>query len=32
VREIIGRAMPLIAGMSDRIEFTPVGGIGLTSD
>lgn len=29
VREIIGRAMPLIAGMSDRIEFEPVGGIGL---
>jgi quinol monooxygenase YgiN len=30
VREVIGRAMPLIAGMSDRIEFMPVGGIGLT--
>lgn len=29
VREIIGQAMPLIAGMSDRVEFTPVGGIGL---
>jgi quinol monooxygenase YgiN len=29
VREIIGHAMPLIAGMSDRVEFTPVGGIGL---
>lgn len=29
VREIIEHAMPLIAGMSDRVEFTPVGGIGL---
>ncbi len=29
VREIIQRAMPLIAGMSDRVELTPVGGIGL---
>jgi quinol monooxygenase YgiN len=32
VREIIGRAMPLIAGMSDRIEFTPITGIGLDSE
>lgn len=29
VREIIGQAVPLIAGMSDRIEFTPTAGIGL---
>jgi quinol monooxygenase YgiN len=32
VREIIGRAMPLIAGMSDRIEFIPVAGIGPGSE
>jgi quinol monooxygenase YgiN len=29
VRQIIGEARPLIAGMSDRIEFTPAAGIGL---
>jgi quinol monooxygenase YgiN len=29
VRRIIGQARPLIAGMSDRVEFTPVAGVGL---
>jgi quinol monooxygenase YgiN len=29
VREIIGRARPLIAGMGERFELRPVGGHGL---
>ena len=29
VKEIIQRAMPLIAGMSDRVELEPLGGKGL---
>jgi quinol monooxygenase YgiN len=29
VQAMIAQARPLIAGMSDRVEFTPVGGKGL---
>lgn len=32
VRGLIQRAMPLIAGSSDSIELTPLGGKGLTLD
>lgn len=30
VRQTIAKARPLIAGMGDRSEFTPVGGLGLS--
>lgn len=29
VQDAIGRATPIISGMSERTEFTPVGGLGL---
>lgn len=29
VQALIARARPLIAGMSDRVEFTPLGGLGV---
>lgn len=29
IRALIGQAMPLIAGMSDAVEFDVVGGLGL---
>jgi quinol monooxygenase YgiN len=29
VQATIAKARPLIAGFSDRLEFTPVGGVGL---
>jgi quinol monooxygenase YgiN len=29
VQEVIGRARPLIAGMGERFELRPVGGLGL---
>ncbi len=31
VQELIARARPLIAGMGERFELTPIGGKGLTS-
>ncbi len=31
VQAAIGRARPLIAGFSDRVVTTPVGGVGLTT-
>lgn len=32
VQEIIGRARPLIAGMGERFELRPIGGLGLPDD
>lgn len=29
VQDAIGKALPIIAAMSERVEFTPVGGFGL---
>ena len=29
VQDAIARARPIIAGMSERVEFTPAGGLGL---
>jgi len=29
VQEAIAKARPIIAGMSERVEFTPAGGLGL---
>lgn len=31
VQEAIAKARPIIAGMSERVEFTPQGGLGLPS-
>ena len=31
VQKMIAAARPLIAGMSDRVEFTPQGGLGLNN-
>ncbi len=31
VRRLIGKAMPLLAGRPERIDLTPVGGVGLRS-
>ncbi|MFA9430769.1 putative quinol monooxygenase [Egicoccus sp. AB-alg2] len=31
VQEAIAKARPIIAGMSERVAFTPVGGLGLPS-